>query len=96
MQEGPAEGHDRIEAQLRELWSGFLDREDFPADMSFFELGGNSMALIRMVVAAGRLGAEIDYERFLANPTLANLVSLVRSGGRGRTGHDASGGQTIK
>ncbi|HEX8379387.1 MAG TPA: acyl carrier protein [Allosphingosinicella sp.] len=96
MHNGPAEGPDRVEAQLREIWSGFLGRDDFPADRSFFELGGNSMDLIRMVVAAGRLGAELDYEKFLADPTLANLAALFRAGGAGGAGQDAAGGQTSR
>ncbi|NEE33196.1 hypothetical protein G3M53_48110, partial [Streptomyces sp. SID7982] len=34
---------------LREIWESVLDVRGFPADSNFFDLGGNSIAAIRLV-----------------------------------------------
>ena len=56
-------------------------------DTSFYELGGDSMLMVEMLVAvSGRFQCEIDYEEFLSNPTVSCLTRLINEALAGSDG----------
>ncbi|KAF2964673.1 hypothetical protein GQX73_g8896 [Xylaria multiplex] len=67
------------EAKLRELWfRGLdLDPESDIGRASFFELGGNSIAAMRMVNMARLAGIVLRVTDIFENPTLAGLVGVI-------------------
>ncbi|KAL7793616.1 hypothetical protein V8C37DRAFT_102345 [Trichoderma ceciliae] len=72
------------EVKLRELWFlGLnLDPNSKNVRASFFELGGDSIAAIKMVNMARLAGIELKVSDIFQNPTLAGLVDVI---GRGST-----------
>ena len=77
----PATG---TEAVLAELFAGVLGRDRVGVQDSFFDLGGSSLAAMRLVDAiAGRLGADLAVATIFVHPTPRQLAaSLDMSGGR--------------
>lgn len=71
-----------IEVKLRELWLlGLnLDPNSKNVGASFFELGGDSIAAIKMVNMARSAGIALKVSDIFQNPTLAGLVSVIRQG----------------
>lgn len=65
------------ELALVTLWQEALDREDVPVDIGFFALGGNSIAVIRMVSAARRAGLEITPRMVFAHQTIEALAKAI-------------------
>jgi acyl carrier protein len=73
--EGP---RSRIEQEIAAVWSDVLGDEDFPSGESFFNLGGNSLHLVRVQTAvAQRLGVELDIVEFFRHPTIRQLGALI-------------------
>lgn len=69
-----------LEKQLLELWSELLElpQEDISTDDSFFNLGGHSILLSRLLLALrDRFGRGISINRFIESPTLQRLAQLV-------------------
>lgn len=69
-----------LEKQLLELWSELLElpQEDISTDDSFFNLGGHSILLSRLLLALReRFGRGISINRFIESPTLQRLAQLV-------------------
>ena len=63
----------------RECYELILPGVDVPADADFFELGGDSIMLIRLVAIAQRVfGVTIDALDFFQRPTLTALATAVR------------------
>jgi acyl carrier protein len=63
---------------LRDLWKQTLAIQHARDDDDFIALGGNSMGMIRMMVAIQRVfDREFDFEEFFRKPTLGVLVALV-------------------
>ncbi|MFD9645464.1 amino acid adenylation domain-containing protein [Streptomyces sp. NPDC059082] len=73
---GRAAGTD-TERALVELWREALGREDVPVDLGFFSLGGNSIAVIRMVGAARRVGLEMTPRMVFAHQTIESLAKAI-------------------
>ncbi|MGW0118807.1 non-ribosomal peptide synthetase [Streptomyces sp. NPDC003327] len=65
------------ERALVTLWREALDREDVPVDIGFFALGGNSIAVIRMVGAARRAGLEMTPRMVFAHQTIEALAKAI-------------------
>lgn len=81
-----AEGGE-VRAYLERLWSAELSIATFDDGSDFFELGGDSMNAVRMLVAAlDRFDVEIDLERFLSKPTLGELDRLLVAAVHARQG----------
>ncbi len=60
------------------LWCDLLDRASVGDDEDFFDLGGDSMLAIKMLVAVlAKADASIDLELFFERPTLGYLLSLI-------------------
>ncbi len=77
--------HDDIEDVfylVHEIWTGILNRNDLGFDEDFFEAGGDSLSAINMLTEVDELfGSRTSNmaATFLDQPTLAQLVDLVRS-----------------
>ena len=66
------------EKQLAELWSEFLHVSQVGIDDSFFELGGNSLTVVRMVNAFySRFGKELPAIKVFQHPTIAKLAAHI-------------------
>ncbi|MGP0020269.1 MAG: amino acid adenylation domain-containing protein [Candidatus Sulfotelmatobacter sp.] len=66
------------EKQLASLWSDLLQLEDVGIDDSFFDLGGNSLAAVRMVTQYhARFGREIPPVKVFQYPTIAKLSTFL-------------------
>ncbi|MBV7244559.1 MupA/Atu3671 family FMN-dependent luciferase-like monooxygenase [Streptomyces sp. MW-W600-10] len=62
-------------ALLREVWESVLDVRDAPADGNFFDLGGNSIAAIRLVNRVrDTLGVDYPLADFFADATLRAMT----------------------
>ena len=69
-----------LEAQLHELWCDLLRVDSVHADDSFIALGGDSMLMIRMLVAVQtRYDCDLDFDRFFADPRFGTLLGVVES-----------------
>lgn len=67
-----------ISEYLKTVWCEHLGLRDVGADDDFFALGGDSMIVIRMLVAvSAKLDVELDYDRFFAAPNIATLAQLI-------------------
>ncbi|NUT74928.1 non-ribosomal peptide synthetase [Pseudomonas sp. C1C7] len=72
------------EAHLLEIWADLLDlpARDISTDESFFNLGGHSILLSRMLLRLREeFGRSISINRFIELPTIAKLATLVRGSG---------------
>jgi thioester reductase-like protein len=72
------------EALLLEIWSELLElpASDISTDESFFNLGGHSILLSRMLLRLREeFGRSISINRFIELPTIAKLATLVRGSG---------------
>ncbi|MFF4113950.1 amino acid adenylation domain-containing protein [Streptomyces sp. NPDC001714] len=73
---GRAAGTD-TERALVTLWREALGRDDVPVDIGFFTLGGNSIAVIRMVSAGRRAGLEMTPRMVFAHQTIEALAKAI-------------------
>jgi amino acid adenylation domain-containing protein len=70
-----------VEKQLASLWCELLQLDEIGVDDSFFDLGGNSLAAVRMVRQYhARFGREIPAVKVFQHPTIAKLAELLESG----------------
>ncbi|MFJ4142067.1 non-ribosomal peptide synthetase [Pseudomonas sp. NPDC089734] len=72
------------EQRLLELWAELLELPvgDISTDESFFNLGGHSILLSRMLLGIReRFGRSIPINRFIEAPTVLTLASLIASEG---------------
>lgn len=73
------------EALLLEIWAELLElpASDISTDESFFNLGGHSILLSRMLLRLREVfGRSISINRFIELPTITKLATLVRGSGR--------------
>jgi amino acid adenylation domain-containing protein len=67
------------EKQLANLWCDLLQLEEVGIDDSFFDLGGNSLAAVRMVSQYHtRFGREIPPVKVFQYPTIAKLAEFLQ------------------
>jgi amino acid adenylation domain-containing protein len=70
----------RLEKQMAALWAEFLKIDQVGVDDSFFDLGGNSLAVIHMASAyRSRFGREIPLVKVFQYPTVAQLCRFLDS-----------------
>ncbi|MFH4180735.1 phosphopantetheine-binding protein, partial [Acinetobacter baumannii] len=72
------------EQALLSLWAELLElpSEDISTDESFFNLGGHSILLSRLLLGVReRFGRSIPINRFIEAPTVLTLASLIDSDG---------------
>lgn len=63
------------EERVAALFAEILGRESVPADRSFFELGGDSLAVVRLVAAAQRDGLGLSARDVLLDQTVEALAA---------------------
>lgn len=74
----------QIEDQVAEIWREILTAESIGPEDDFFELGGDSLSLVRMVLLVeNRLGITLDAESADNVATISDVVALVREAGPG-------------
>jgi acyl carrier protein len=70
------------EAALAALWTEILGIDEIPRDENFFDLGGDSLDVIRLVdLIEKELGPRISPVAVFKEPTLAGLARVVRGDG---------------
>ncbi len=70
-----------VEKQLADLWCELLQLEEVGIDDSFFDLGGNSLAAVRMVSKYHtRFGHEIPAAKVFQYPTISKLAEFLNEG----------------
>ena len=68
----------RVEIYLQSVWERLLDLDEIIPGHDFFELGGNSMLMVKMLVEVRKyFGCELDFRIFLRSPDLSTLARLV-------------------
>ncbi len=68
------------EKQLAHLWCELLQVEEVGIDDSFFDLGGNSLAAVRMVSQyQSKFGREIPLVKVFQHPTIAKLLESLEA-----------------
>jgi acyl carrier protein len=75
---------DADEALLLQIWAELLEMpgSDISTDESFFNLGGHSILLSRMLLRLREeFGRSISINRFIEQPTITKLATLVRGSG---------------
>ena len=94
---GAHEPGSRIEREVAAVWSEVLGDERFPVDESFFNVGGNSLHLIRVQTRlAGRLGVDLDIVEFFRHPSIRQLAILIDRRQRGVAPDAAAGIEPIR
>ena len=72
----PSDGS--IASEIAIVWSEALGTEAVGGDADFFELGGDSLAAVRMLAALEeRLSVQVSFTDFLEGPTVAALAEAV-------------------
>ena len=81
-----------LEAAIARIWSEILHRDDLGSEQDFFELGGDSLAAVRMLAALDEaLTVSVDFTDFLDGATISALASAVaRSRASARVEHGRS------
>jgi hypothetical protein len=70
-----------LERQLVSLWQGLLASDAIGIDHDFFEAGGHSLLVTRMLNRVRRAsGVEVPLRDFLRDPTIAHLAELIHAG----------------
>jgi thioesterase domain-containing protein/aryl carrier-like protein len=67
---------EEIETVVRELWGKLLDTDIGPDD-DFFQMGGDSLLVVDVVVEARKYGLELKTSAVFKNPTPARLARFV-------------------
>ncbi|MFL9458776.1 amino acid adenylation domain-containing protein [Tolypothrix bouteillei VB521301_2] len=65
-----------VEAKLAQIWSQIL-RVDVGIHDNFFSLGGDSIISIQIIAKAKQAGIELTLKQLFANPTIAELATVV-------------------
>lgn len=83
------------ETGLRAVWARILKNEDLPRDVSFFELGGNSLLATRLMLRISRaFGVELALRQVYEFATLTRMaaaIDVLRDGGDPDTEGERSG-----
>jgi amino acid adenylation domain-containing protein len=68
----------QIEKKIQEIWSDLLNRKSIPADMNFFELGGNSLLLIQLsLLVKEKLNVTISPISIFEYPTIKEFSKYI-------------------
>jgi amino acid adenylation domain-containing protein/natural product biosynthesis luciferase-like monooxygenase protein len=65
-----------VRESVRAAWRQVLDTEDIPADASFFDLGGHSLAVMRLLdLMEADMGVRVSIAEFFADPTVDGILA---------------------
>jgi thioester reductase-like protein len=71
-----------VESRLADVWADLLDVRRVGVRTDFFELGGNSLLVMRMAASVREtFDVRVDLRRFLEEPTVERLARLVGTTG---------------
>ncbi|GAA2003259.1 amino acid adenylation domain-containing protein [Catenulispora subtropica] len=70
-----------VEKALAEVWCQVLGVREVGVHDNFFDLGGDSILSIKVMVAARQRGVALTPRRMFANPTIAELAASVEGAG---------------
>ena len=78
----------RFAETLTTIWQEILHRTEVGRTDDFFELGGDSLHVIRVIDRARKAGMSLTPAQFIANPTIAGLaaVATARAGAARKAG----------
>ncbi|HEU5474648.1 MAG TPA: FkbM family methyltransferase [Actinophytocola sp.] len=85
---GPAGAHTftATEQELHDIWARLLHTEALPPEVSFFELGGNSLLATRLTLRVKRaFGVELSLSQVYRTSTIVRMAAAIdtlRAGGR--------------
>ncbi len=68
-----------VETELATLWTELLGLEQVSRHQNFFELGANSLLLVRFNDQLARRGWKIDTRTLFARPTIASLAAAIEA-----------------
>ncbi|MEX0283505.1 MAG: condensation domain-containing protein [Paracoccaceae bacterium] len=69
---------DTIAPRLRQIWGEILDRDPSACDGDFFDLGGHSLMVLRMLSQVGEVfGTRPGIADFLQSPTLQGFSAMI-------------------
>ena len=85
LQETVAEPDDAVVERLAGIWREVLRVAEVGRHDDFFQLGGDSLHLIRVVDRARKAGITITPAQFIANPTIAGLAAIATTAATGAT-----------
>jgi len=71
-----AKADNKIEADFCKIFGAILQLEDVGADESFFDLGGTSLLVTRVVIMAQKLGYKVSFADVFINRTPRELAAL--------------------
>ncbi|HEV3075797.1 MAG TPA: amino acid adenylation domain-containing protein, partial [Thermoanaerobaculia bacterium] len=72
---------DAVEAELAAIWASVLGRHDLGREDSFFDLGGHSLAAVRLMARIrDRFGRELPLAALYRAATIERLAVLLRTG----------------
>ncbi|MEU3185195.1 MupA/Atu3671 family FMN-dependent luciferase-like monooxygenase [Streptomyces sp. NPDC006923] len=92
----PEEDRGAVADVLRDVWESVLDVRGFPADTSFFDIGGNSIAAIRLVNRVRDvLGVDYPMADFFMDATLRAMTEQL-AGGPGAPAGPAAAGARVR
>jgi natural product biosynthesis luciferase-like monooxygenase protein/amino acid adenylation domain-containing protein len=74
-----------LERTLAEIVAEVLDRPEVGIHDGFFDLGGDSMLAITVVIRARARGVDLDVRRLFQNPTVAQMAAASTVAGTGTT-----------
>ncbi len=74
------------EAALAGIWQDVLHVDRVGVHDDFFDLGGNSLSTVQVVIRSRTRGVEVTVRDLIENPTVAELASVVTGPGGGVVG----------
>lgn len=81
-----------LAVQVSAAWTDVLQRDDVPADVNFFDLGGHSLAMFRLRdTLERRTGCRLSVVALFQHTTVASQVALLRDGGDAADADTATG-----
>src|SRR5688500_18704471 len=70
-----------MEKMLAAMWADLLGVDRVGRSDQFFDLGGHSLLIVRMLESLRLLGFAADFHEVFDNPTLCGLASALERGG---------------
>ncbi|MBS9387784.1 MAG: amino acid adenylation domain-containing protein [Dolichospermum sp. WA123] len=68
----------KVEAQLAQIWSDLLERQEIGIHDNFFDLGGHSLLAVKLLnLVQQELGQQLALRSLFQNPTIAQLAQQI-------------------